>query len=202
MDEDTATEGGFPANPFQDWAGRAYADGGVAASCLALQERHGLDVNLVLWCCWLAASGRGPADRDLLAKAMQAVAPWHGAVVRVLRRVRQELKGGYPPVPAAVVAALRDRTLGLEIDCERAEQLVLLEETPPAAPEPGEDDAGACLGPAARGLGVLFELYGVEPGEADFEDLAVLLPGCFSVPGADAEAALAAAGWPRGPGQQ
>ena len=42
-----------------------YARPGVAEACLALQDRHGLDVNILLLCCWLGWSGRGrlsPAD--------------------------------------------------------------------------------------------------------------------------------------------
>ncbi|MFB3151067.1 MAG: TIGR02444 family protein, partial [Alphaproteobacteria bacterium] len=49
----------FPDNPCWDFALVVYRRDGVAEACLALQESQGVDVNVLLFCCWLGESGRG-----------------------------------------------------------------------------------------------------------------------------------------------
>ena len=49
-----------------------YGRPGVAPACLALQDRHGLDVNLLLFCCWAASQGV-TLDQRTLAAAEEAV---------------------------------------------------------------------------------------------------------------------------------
>ena len=44
-------------SPLWRYAVPLYAKTGVAEACLELQGRHGLDVNLVLYCCWTGAEG-------------------------------------------------------------------------------------------------------------------------------------------------
>ncbi|HEY9550471.1 MAG TPA: TIGR02444 family protein, partial [Kiloniellaceae bacterium] len=44
--------------PFWQFSGAVYARRGVAEACLALQQRHGLDVNLLLFCAWAGSNGR------------------------------------------------------------------------------------------------------------------------------------------------
>ena len=63
----------FPDCAFWDFSLEAYARPGVAPACLDLQERHGADVNLLLFACWLSASGRGALDAALLAAARRKV---------------------------------------------------------------------------------------------------------------------------------
>jgi uncharacterized protein (TIGR02444 family) len=122
----------WPANPFWDYALALYRQDGVERACLDLQERHGLDVNIVLLCCWLASRGI-EAEREWLKAAIAAVGPWHRQVVRPLRAMRRRLKaelagacaGSVPSRWPELTAGLRQRVLALEIDGERLEQLLL-----------------------------------------------------------------------------
>jgi uncharacterized protein (TIGR02444 family) len=124
----------WPANAFWDYALRLYRREGVEAACLDLQERHGLDVNVVLFCCWLASRGI-EAEPGWLKAVIAAVNPWHADIVQPLRAVRRRLKAQLAePQPGNVAARwpeltaeLRQRLLGLEIDGERLEQLLLAE---------------------------------------------------------------------------
>ena len=120
----------WPDNPLWDYSVELYRRPGVEAACLELQRRHGLDVNLVLLCCWLASSG---VELDALRARAGAVASWQAEVVRLLRALRQRLKARLAdPEPRSVVercpglaAAIRERALALEIDGERLAQLGL-----------------------------------------------------------------------------
>jgi uncharacterized protein (TIGR02444 family) len=144
----------WPANPFWDYALDLYRRDGVEAACLELQERHGLDVNVVLLCCWLARRGI-PADEAALGRIAEMVEVWQKDFVRPLRAVRSRLKaaltqprpGSIPARWPELAAALRQRALALEIDGERLEQLLLAELAADLAPRatPGVALASANL---------------------------------------------------------
>jgi len=107
-----------------------YRRPGVPEACLRLQDRDGLDVNLVLWCVWLGVTGR-PLDEDLLGRAMAAVAPWRARAVLPLREIRRDLKPGVPGAPAAETAALRESIKKMELAAERIQHLILAGLAPP-----------------------------------------------------------------------
>lgn len=115
----------FPRHDFWDFSIRIYARPEVAQACLELQERHGLDVNVVLFCLWLGASGRGPLVGPELDQVLSAVADWHARAVRHLRALRKWLKGDLGAVPRERGDRFRNAVAGLEIDAEHIEQLVL-----------------------------------------------------------------------------
>jgi uncharacterized protein (TIGR02444 family) len=122
----------WPANPFWDYSVELYRHPGVEAACLELQRRHGLDVNLILLCCWQARRGVA-LDRALLARAGDVVASWQAEVVRPLRALRHRLKARLAdPEPGSVVelwpglaSAIREQALALEIESEHLGQLGL-----------------------------------------------------------------------------
>ncbi|HET6519133.1 MAG TPA: TIGR02444 family protein, partial [Geminicoccaceae bacterium] len=82
----------WPRCPFWTWSVEVYGRDGVAAACLELQDRHGLDVNLLLLACWLAAAHGRALDGATLARARAASGRWQAEVVRPLRAARRALK--------------------------------------------------------------------------------------------------------------
>lgn len=118
---------------------RVYRGPGVADECLAVQERYGVDVNLMLFCAWLAA-GRGIAlTQDDLAACRAAVHDWHERTVKPLRAARQTMKG------VAGVEPLRTQVKGLELEAERTEQQMLFELASAKWPGEGKTSSGAAL---------------------------------------------------------
>jgi uncharacterized protein (TIGR02444 family) len=123
----------WPDNPFWDYAVELYGRPGVEQACLELQVRHGLDVNLVLLCCWLATRGVA-TDQQILHRIVADAESWQAAFVRPLRAVRRQLKAELADCRSGSIAArwpeltsgLRERVLALEIDGERLEQLLLV----------------------------------------------------------------------------
>jgi uncharacterized protein (TIGR02444 family) len=109
-----------------------YRRPGVAEASLALQDRDGRDVNLVLWCLWTGWNGRGRLAADDLARAEAAVAPWRRDVVVPLRSVRRALKGSAVPDSEA----LRDRVKALELESERLQHGTLASLAPRQEPSP------------------------------------------------------------------
>jgi uncharacterized protein (TIGR02444 family) len=122
----------WPDNPFWDYAVLLYGRPGVEEACLELQIRHGLDVNLVLLCCWLATRGVA-ANEPTVQRIVADAQSWQAAFVRPLRALRRQLKaelanlrpGSIPARWPELTSGLRERVLALEIDGERLEQLLL-----------------------------------------------------------------------------
>jgi uncharacterized protein (TIGR02444 family) len=92
-----------------------YARPGVAEALIALQDRAGCDVNLVLFAFWLgAARGHRVAPAEVAA-AETAAAPIGHDIVGPVRQLRGRLK----TAPAADLQDLRRRLLALELAAER-----------------------------------------------------------------------------------
>lgn len=109
------------ASDLARFALKVYASEGVPPACLLLQERAGVDVNLLLFAAFAGAARGAAVDAAALAAARAAVGAWHAEVVKALRAVRQRLKAGPPPGPTPVTEALRDKLKKVEIESELIE---------------------------------------------------------------------------------
>jgi uncharacterized protein (TIGR02444 family) len=107
-----------------------YASPEVAPACIELQDRHGKDVNVALYCCWLGASGRGRLDATSLAAADAAVASWRASVVAGLRAARRAIKAEAAPGSEN----LYTKAKAVELEAERVEQSILVARAASAAP--------------------------------------------------------------------
>jgi uncharacterized protein (TIGR02444 family) len=159
------------SNPFWDYSLAVYARPGVAEACLALQARHGLDVNILLFCCWASARGRALSLEEIEG-LMAAVGPWHEGVVKPLRAVRRWLKD-QETAPGAAAEALRQEVKAQELEAERIEQQILAETL-----ALGEGEPAAAL--AAANLKAYLARLDLRAGAEDTADLAGLLTGCFA----------------------
>ncbi len=165
----------FPSHPFWDFSLALYGRPDVAPACLVLQERHGLDINVLMYCLWLARENREPRD---FKATLDAVAEWHGAIVRGLRTIRQRLKRPVGGADLDLALALRARVQKIEIDAEHIEQLALASGAT-AAPR---SDA-AQLDRAIELLRAYWRRLGIEPQPTDRSELAVVLGACFAEAG-------------------
>jgi uncharacterized protein (TIGR02444 family) len=124
--------GAWPRELFWDYSVALYGRPGVEAACLELQQRHRIDVNLVLLCLWLGEHGTA-LDGEALARLCHAADRWQLEVVRPLRTLRRRLKGRLADAEPnsiagdwpALAASVRERAIALEIDAEHLEQVHL-----------------------------------------------------------------------------
>jgi uncharacterized protein (TIGR02444 family) len=103
---------------FTRFALQLYRLTGVADACLHLQNRHDVDVNLVLFAAFVGVVRRQQLTVDDLDFAHRKVDAWHQEVVRPLRAVRQRLKTGPSPAPDDITGSLRRKLAQLEIEAE------------------------------------------------------------------------------------
>lgn len=155
-------------NPFWDYSLALYGREEVAKACLALQDRLGLDVNMVLFCCWAGSRGRR-LRQDEIGRLTAATRAWRDEVVLPLRAARRWLKAQAPQVgPAAL--DLREDIKASELAAEAVQQDLLRRELP--VPE-GAPSAPA----AAANLRLYLAASDCRADSADIEDLATVLCG-------------------------
>jgi uncharacterized protein (TIGR02444 family) len=104
-----------------------YRGPGVAEECLAVQERHGVDVNLLMLCGYVGAVEAAVLSASDIADALEATGAWHANVVRALRQVRRTMKpwGTGQEASSRVVEALRTKVKGAELEAEQIEQAMM-----------------------------------------------------------------------------
>jgi uncharacterized protein (TIGR02444 family) len=164
------------ANPFWRFSLRIYRRPGVANACIALQDRLGVDVNMLLLAVWTAGHGTILAGRPLAA-ATSFSKTWSTKVVRPLRAARRFLRAPtLPPLPAVDRSDLRPKVARAELRAERIEQAVLAAFVPAPAGRVGGLD-GARL--AAANLGRYFAHAGIRPNAKDVKRIAVVLGAAF-----------------------
>ena len=112
---------------FWEFSIATYQSDGVADACLALQNQHGADVNMLLYCCWVAKVA-GEFTDDLFSTAMQFATEWGSNVVWPLRSVRQWMKHtehSGRSVLSETHEGLRFDIKGIELRAEKLQQTVL-----------------------------------------------------------------------------
>lgn len=112
---------------FWDYSCRVYRQQLVSRTCLALQNEHDLDVNLLLFAVWHART-RGPLDAETLGAAKRYSVAYSGAVVRSLRKARTWLKEKTQGMDDITMLEregmldLRDQVKALELHAEHFQQ--------------------------------------------------------------------------------
>lgn len=162
----------WPENPFWTFSLQLYARIGVAPACLALQERHGVDVNVLLYCVWLGVE-RGLAIDDAdAARITHSVAGWNDDVVVRLRSLRTGLRVDARGAPRQLSDALRNDIKRAELDAERIEQQILFTQSWSDAP-------GATRStPIAReNVYAYLKSLGIQPNSDDDEEVGTILVG-------------------------
>jgi len=130
----------------------------MEAKLIDLQDRLGLDVNLLLFACWTGATGRGRLSDDLWRQLISGTDEWRGRVVEPLRAVRRYLKG------TVDAAAFREKLKTLELEAERAEQATIMSLAQP--PESAAISADAVMADVVANLRAYIVAAGcpLEPG--------------------------------------
>lgn len=77
----------FVDNPFWQFSLKTYSHEPVKNHCLKLQQEFDFNVNLLLFCCWLANQNIELA-RDQFNEAIASTQHWHSEVTKPLRSAR------------------------------------------------------------------------------------------------------------------
>ncbi len=114
----------LPNHPFWIFSLQAYSQESVKKALLNLQNRHGLNINMVLFCYWFAASNQGALLKTDIKQLLTAIHTWHERVVSTLRSLRDRLKEAAAPIWSQHI---RQDVLDTELTAEHIEQLLLID---------------------------------------------------------------------------
>ena len=156
---------------------RVYGSEPVAVACLWLQDHRAIDVNLLLFGCWLGSRGIELTSATLGA-AQRVTGPWTREVVAPLRRARRWMKthdGLRGSVCEHDYAALRERIKAAELESERLEQLLLQRIAPSPVESATHNDAGLDL--MLENTSRYFQSIDVTIDDEAAEHLCVVLAG-------------------------
>ncbi|GJL97797.1 MAG: hypothetical protein DHS20C06_16140 [Hyphobacterium sp.] len=107
------------SHAFWDWSLEKYDGSDVKSACLDLQDTFGLNVNILLWCCWLAQENRDASA--LIEQAVHTIEPWSSNFTCAIREIRQQ--ASEDPHAASLYKSL----LACELDAEQIEQSMLFD---------------------------------------------------------------------------
>lgn len=162
-------------NPFWRFSLRTYRAPGVQEACLALQDRCGADVNLLLFCGWVGRDGRA-LDPASLRLAVGRVGQWQSEVIAPLRLARRGLKRHLADAAVGELAtSLRKRVLALELQLECVEQTLLAgmaAQWPPPVPKLPARQA------IANNLAGYLQLLGEAAGPHELSHLDCIAQAC------------------------
>lgn len=119
---------------------KMYGRDGVAPLFLTLQERCGLDVNMMLFMFYLGTQGKAPSSISALETAVK---DWRDNVIIPLRQTRRYLKNAQ----GDAAQALRQKVKSDELQAERIEQHILCDTVQTVAASDGLAAARAYLSP-------------------------------------------------------
>ena len=128
-------------SPFWRFSLRIYPS--VAEACLELQDRFGVDVNVLLFLLWAAHRGR-KAGADDVRRIVSTVERWSGSVVVPLRSVRRFLRSPPAIVDPETAERFRGQVKRIELEAERLQQEGLYLSVPLdglGVPEPSREAA-------------------------------------------------------------
>lgn len=78
-------------SPLWQWIVARYETGKTKQACLDLQDQFAVDINIMLWLCWLANAKKIPTAQGFTdARALQV--KWQDGKISGLRRARYALK--------------------------------------------------------------------------------------------------------------
>lgn len=152
------------------WTLRVYAEEGVAAACIGLQDRHGVGVSVLLALMGLAARGHGVPEPGSMSVVLQRAERWQRSVIEPLRRARRGLSSAPPAAIAGPAESVRQVLLAQEMETERLQQQLLVSDvldtlTPGGRQQPADSPAIAAESIARRYMARFFEPM-TDDGEA------------------------------------
>jgi uncharacterized protein (TIGR02444 family) len=149
--------------PLWDFVMRFYMRDGVSPECIELQDRYGVNVNLLLLAAYCGAEARRALSPEDVKAAAQTLTTWHDDVTEPLRHARRALKpwgaNGQNPLKDEA-EALRNTVKAAELDSEKFEIAMLWDWL-------GKQGKNAGGDPVRDSIRSVLVHYGLKGDEAD-----------------------------------
>lgn len=168
----------YPENRFWEYSLKIYGGEGVSRAFINIQDRHEMDVNLLLLSIWVGGTGRGTLSLSQFSHLIEVSQLWNREIVCKLRAVRDRLKDPFQGFSEPHTEEMRKSVLGLEIECERIEHLALSSVLGDIALGPDQPDSGS-LKQVITNISNYFTAKNCVVNGSDLEDLFVILAAAY-----------------------
>jgi uncharacterized protein (TIGR02444 family) len=108
-------------SPFWQFSVKFYATPGVAQACIDLQDKAGVDVNILFFLLWNATQLRTLNNAEV-AELERNIGAWRDMAVVPLRNVRRALKTPPDVMSPQEAEGFRTRIKAIELEAERLQQ--------------------------------------------------------------------------------
>lgn len=112
----------FPDSDFWDFSISFYANADVESTCLTLQDQYNLNVNLILFCYWLAENKQEPLEKKQWSQLLSAAQPWE-EIIKPLRQSRKMINHSSIAWPSDFKIETGKHVSNIEINTEHMQQL-------------------------------------------------------------------------------
>ncbi len=160
-------------HPFWRFSINLYRHKAAEQACQQLNNRHGLNINIILFCCWAAVEGYGRLDRSDYQRAFAATNRWHEMVTLELRKLRKLVKQYGSADLSLYNDAFED-----EFAAEQTEQLMLADTL--MRPPLQKRNTPQRLTDAFANLVTYLKLLQVHPDDTDYAAIYSLLGFIFA----------------------
>lgn len=112
---------------FWDFSVRTYKCDGIAAICLSLQNRYGVDVNQLFFSCWYGFM-YGEFSEETFTTVIEFSDEWASNIVIPLREVRTWMKPAVindDRIPTEAGDKLREQIKKVELESEKLQEQIL-----------------------------------------------------------------------------
>lgn len=113
----------LPSHEFWRYSLKLYSKNIVKDICLDLQNQFGVNINIILFCCWHTATSRGPLSTEQIQLLISTTDSWHCEITQGLRHLRALISN----LPEQNwTSDLRKDILAHELTSEHIEQLLMV----------------------------------------------------------------------------
>lgn len=82
----------LPEHPFCAFVKQITSHEYTKSILLTLQQRLNLNINILLFCCWVGQTGRKQFNKKDIQNISTAITPWHEQVIAALKKLRKLLR--------------------------------------------------------------------------------------------------------------
>ena len=114
----------FPNSELWAFSEKIYAYSEVESTCLTLQNQYDADINIILYCLWVAEKNI-VLNQDDVALLIKATEPWQKTILKPLRDARRMMKQHIIAMPSDMLDQTVSNLSEMELNAEHMSQLAL-----------------------------------------------------------------------------
>jgi len=127
----------FPNSEFWNYSSQIWKLPDVENICLELQNNYDINVNLILYCCWVGDKNLNLNDDDLQI-LLDTIQPWQ-TMIKPLRDSRKMMQQQLIAMPANMLDQTIENISEMELNAEHMSQLALEKALKPEKISPCEN---------------------------------------------------------------